>query len=488
MEMASEQQPANSTEVTIVTSTTPSSRAKGLVWFGSLILVGLCIAIICIVLLRSSEEEENNNNGVTIIVDRQGYYTYLLNTYSPLPNTPQDQAIEWLAFQDEPLSGDELLSRLDQRYALVVLYYAHGGTSTWNSINDSSGSGWINSGAGVHECEWKGVDCNNNNINAARQITGLRLSAEQGILLTGSQLSTEIGSYLTQLQSLYMADQRLQGSIPSDWKTLTNLVILDLSNNEIRSTIPDFFGEFDDLQALLLGGNLLSGSIPATLADSNIERLELHFNLGIKGRIEELLTSMPKLTYLDVSSTSFSGVLPSTQVQKLQELHALGSDVSGTVPSEISTWSSLVNLNIGHSHITGTIPSEFGLLPNLEGINLSYLSMEGTLPTELSRLDSLSSLELRSSSFVGTLPTEYGQLKDLIVFDLALNGEINGGVPREYGNMESLKILYLHGTSLSGTIDPAMCLLHMIHFTADCLERRAVELDCNCCTECYNLP
>ncbi|KAL3929296.1 MAG: hypothetical protein SGBAC_012273, partial [Bacillariaceae sp.] len=367
------------------------------------------------------------------------------------------------------------------RYALVVLYFTHGGTSTWNSINGNSLSGWINSGAGVHECDWKGVDC-----NLQKQVTGLRLSAAEGIILTGSSLSTEIGS-LTMLQSLYMADQRLQGSIPSDWKALTNLIVLDLSYNEIRSTIPDFLGELDDLQSLLLGGNLLSGSIPARLENSNIERLELQHNFGIEGRMENLLVNMQKLTYLDVSSTSVSGFLPSMEIQKLRALHARGSFVTGTVPSEIGTWSSLTTLNLGQSGITGTIPSQLGFLRNLEAVNLSYLKMNGTLPTELSRLESISSLELRVSYFTGTLPTEYAQLRDLVVLDLAYNGGIYGGVPRVYVNMESLRTLYLHGTSLSGTIDPAICSLNLIHFTADCADRQ-LELACNCCTECFSLP
>ncbi|CAJ1945472.1 unnamed protein product [Cylindrotheca closterium] len=474
----------DSMEVTVVPpttiNTTPSFKAKSIVWLGSLVLTGLFITIICIVLLRSGENDIADGVDMAV-VDRQGYYTYLLETYDPFPSTPQDQAITWLAFQDEPLSGKDLEDRLNQRYALVVLYYAHGGAFSWNSINDDPGSGWINSGGvGVHECDWKGVDCSNN--GTSRQITGLRLSAEQGIKLTGSQLSTEIG-FLTNLQSLYMADQGIQASIPSDWRTLTNLMILDLSNNEIRSTIPDFLGDFTSLQAVLLGGNLLSGSIPASLDDSNIERLELQHNSGMEGRIEVLLTSMPKLSYLDVSSTSVSGFLPSTEVQALQELHAWGSRITGTIPSEISTWS-----NLGQSRIIGTIPSEAGLLPNLEAINLSSLSMNGTLPTELSLLETLSSLELRVSSFIGTLPTEYAQLNDLVVLDIAYNGGMHGPVPREYQNMKSLKNLYLHGTRLSGTVDPGMCSLHLTHFTADCIERGEVELNCNCCTECFNLP
>lgn len=223
---------------------------------GCLALAGVCISIVTL-FLRTGHE----NDGI-VLVKRKDYYNHLLETYLPPVGTPQDQAIEWLAFHDDPLQTDELF-RLNQRYALVVIYYSHGGPATWTTINDSA-SGWVENGAGLHECQWRGVDC-----NLQKEVTGLRLSSEEGISLTGSQMATEIGM-LSKLESLFMADQRLQGTIPADWKTLKDISILDLRNNELRSTIPVFFGDFPKLKSLLLAGNLLSGSIPALLQGSTL--------------------------------------------------------------------------------------------------------------------------------------------------------------------------------------------------------------------------
>lgn len=57
--------------------------------------------------------------------------------------------------------------------------------------------------------------------------------------------------------------------------------------------------------------------------------------------MEQLLTSIPNLRHLDVSSTSVSGELPPNEVSKIEVLRAWGSFVAGTIPAEIASWSNL---------------------------------------------------------------------------------------------------------------------------------------------------
>ena len=161
-------------------------------------------------------------------------YKYNLLTLLGLPpvierSSPQDRAIDWLAFDDEPLfdSNDldvspEEMKRLEQRYALVVWYFAHGGPSLWTTLNRDASSGWIEHGAGVHECDWRGVDCEYLEDETNGVIVGLRLSNTMGVVMMGSSMSTELGM-LTDLRSIDFSDQRLQGKIPDEWSKLTNL-------------------------------------------------------------------------------------------------------------------------------------------------------------------------------------------------------------------------------------------------------------------------
>jgi hypothetical protein len=326
-------------------------------FFWILLTLGTACTALGIALLLVGFSEDQERNDEPIVYDRQGYYEYLQETFLPLTGSSQDQAIEWLAFQDTPLEDSER-NRIMERFALVAWYFAHGGPTTWNSINDSH-SGWIKNGVGIHECQWRGVDCNISN-----EVTGLRLPAGEGITLTGSSLSTEIG-LLTSLQYFDVANQRLQGAIPSDWEVLTNMVMLNLSNNQISSTIPSFMGKISSLQSLMLGGNYFTGSFPQTIFESDIgafylmnghlldrssfqltrafepERLELQDNLGFGGQVEQLFKSMPKLSHLDISSTSISGSLPSPPLSNLKVLQAWGSLLTGTLPSDVGGWTNL---------------------------------------------------------------------------------------------------------------------------------------------------
>ena len=99
-------------------------------WLWLLLVFGAgCIAL-GVVLSRPQDTPKE------VVYDRNGYYLRLQQEFLPLVNSPQDQAIEWMAFRDIPLGNAER-GRIKQRYALVVWYFAHGGPTTWSYINDS---------------------------------------------------------------------------------------------------------------------------------------------------------------------------------------------------------------------------------------------------------------------------------------------------------------------------------------------------------------
>jgi hypothetical protein len=230
-------------------------------WMGSLTLVFLGLVVFGFVsgifLPKKWTLEPSSPSSSISTEERQEYHHNLLAFFnSPRlePSSPQEQAMKWMAFQDEPLpvplgDGSEEESaeivyqrvRLEQRYALVTWYFAQGGPNLWSTINRDSGAGWVEFGAGVHECNWRGIDCaamgspdddrnnddDDDDENGPEQerykvVVGVRLSSAQGVVLTGSSLSTELG-LLTHVRRLDFASQRLEGSIPEEWKHLTNL-------------------------------------------------------------------------------------------------------------------------------------------------------------------------------------------------------------------------------------------------------------------------
>ena len=77
-----------------------------------------------------------------------------------------------------------------------------------------------------------------------------------------------------------MSDNFIEGEIPVELVSLSNLENLHLHNNQLSGEVPDIFHELNNLVHLTLFENQLSGNIPESLCDiyDNIEYLELYAN------------------------------------------------------------------------------------------------------------------------------------------------------------------------------------------------------------------
>ena len=127
------------------------------------------------------------------------------------------------------------------RAALVALYDATGGDNWTNNTN------------------WK---------------TAVPLSTWRGV-------TTNSDGRVTQL---YLSQNNLTGTIPTQLGNLTSLTRLDLSVNGLTGTIPTQLGNLTSLQTLSLWGNELSGEIPAELGNlTSLTRLSLNQN-NLTGR------------------------------------------------------------------------------------------------------------------------------------------------------------------------------------------------------------
>ena len=71
--------------------------------------------------------------------------------------------------------------------------------------------------------------------------------------------------YLTNLIDLELANNQLSGTIPISLGNLTNLILLNLGYNQITGTIPTSLGNLTNLWGLRLNNNQLSGEIPTII-------------------------------------------------------------------------------------------------------------------------------------------------------------------------------------------------------------------------------
>lgn len=151
-------------------------------------------------------------------------------------------AIKWLIEDDFENEFDQ---KLIQRFALVLMEL---------QMTSASQEGFSNTSLlvqSVDECEWKGVSCINETV-----------------------------------VELSWGSQGFTGKIPSEIGLLSDLVVLDLSQNELRGALPE------QIFSLV-----------------SLEKLYLYKN-GLTGELSEKIGSLEALTHLHLSHNQFSGQLP----------------------------------------------------------------------------------------------------------------------------------------------------------------------------------
>ncbi|XP_057530994.1 systemin receptor SR160-like [Amaranthus tricolor] len=290
------------------------------------------------------------------------------------------------------------------------------------------------------------------------------------------------------LEYLDLSSNNISSSIPNFGENCPNLKYLDLSSNKFNGRIDDnvlvgcnslsflnvseneLNGGFPSLpsssmQYLNLGSNKFQGMIPKSFADdfcSTLVNLDLSFN-NISGMIPNGFESCSLLEIFDVSNNNFSGDLPVDiflKMGNLKELHLAFNNFKGSLPDSFSMLSSLESLDLSSNLISGKIPS--GICQNPDGkpsklkeLDLQNNQLTGPIPSSLSNCSHLISLDLSFNYLSGTIPTSLGtltKLKDLIMWMNKLEGEI----PAELMYTRALENLILDYNELTGSIPPGL--------------------------------
>ena len=163
-----------------------------------------------------------------------------------------------------------------------------------------------------------------------------------------------------------------------------------------------------------------------------------------------------RVTGLRLQNNNLSGRIPPElgSLSSLVELSLSHNDLSGRIPPELGNLSSLARLFLHNNRLSGGIPPELGRLSSLERLILDSNELSGRIPRELGGLSSLRQLVLSRNDLTGQIPSELTDL-DLEEFSLAYN-ELIGPIPPALGSMPSLKRLYLVSNHLVGPIPPEL--------------------------------
>ena len=264
--------------------------------------------------------------------------------------------------------------------------------------------------------------------------------------------------------------------------------------NRISGTVPAQIGDLAALTRLDLGGNRLTGPLPAPVLSAGLTSLVLSGNdlaladldvTDLTGLSElraggNRLTSWPvglnaNLEILDLSDTGLTGALPSgpsgvTTLTGLTYLDLSGNGFTGALLSDWGGLEELAVLVLSDNQLTGPIPATWRTLTKLERLDLGGNRLTGAISSQFrSRWDdtpgatrrlgwgSLTDLDLSGNQFSGEIPAWVGGLADLERLNLSDN-DFSWGLPRLEGST-GLVYVNLSNNRLQGSVPSAWAAL-----------------------------
>jgi Leucine-rich repeat (LRR) protein len=249
---------------------------------------------------------------------------------------------------------------------------------------------------------------------------------------------------------------------------LTNLVLLDLGENNFSGKIPDSIGQLKRLQELHLDYNIMYGELPSTLSNcTDLIMIDLKSN-SFNGELSKVnFSNLPNLKTLDLMLNNFSGTIPESiySCRNLTALRLASNKFHGQFSEGLGSLKSLsflslannsfsnianalqilrspknlTTLLLGTNFINETMPDEANIdgFENLQVLHIGNCLLSGKIPLWISKLVNLEILILNGNQLNGPIPTWIDTLNYLFCLDIS-NNSLTGEIPKELMNMAIL--------------------------------------------------
>ncbi|KAM4105670.1 hypothetical protein ACB094_04G009400 [Castanea mollissima] len=113
------------------------------------------------------------------------------------------------------------------------------------------------------------------------------------------------------VRGLQLANMGLKGKFPKGLVDCSELIILDLSGNEISGSIPPYISEIlPAVEVLKLSNNNLSGEIPSSMGNCSNPEVLILDNNRLTGHIPQQLNQLIRLEVFSVVNNLLSGPVP----------------------------------------------------------------------------------------------------------------------------------------------------------------------------------
>ncbi|KAI4306421.1 hypothetical protein L6164_029698 [Bauhinia variegata] len=259
--------------------------------------------------------------------------------------------------------------------------------------------------------------------------------------------------------SIKLSSMKLSGTLSSEIQSISELEILDLSfNMGFTGRIPDEIGNLKNLNTLILVGCRFFGIIPASIGNlKQLTFLALNAN-QFSGEIPSTIGNLSNIQWLDLSDNQLQGSIPVSDdngpgldlLHTAKHFHFGNNRLSGPVPAKLfSSNMNLIHVIFDNNRLNGSIPSSLGLVTSLEVVRFDRNQMIGQVPN-ISTLGKLTELYLSNNNLNGSLPDLSGL--SLIYVDLSNNSFNASEIPPWASTLQYMTTLNLGNTRLQGNI------------------------------------
>ncbi|KAF8042114.1 hypothetical protein BT93_A0654 [Corymbia citriodora subsp. variegata] len=290
------------------------------------------------------------------------------------------------------------------------------------------------------------------NIDVLRGLGNLTILdlSYSGLSINAMAPASAIASSFPEYNHLYLASCRLR-TFPRFLANQSELVSLDLSHNYIQGKIPQWIWTLRDLKYLNLSKNYFENlETPLHNLSSSLSTINLRSKV-LRGNMLPLPRSVE---YLDFSSNNITSVIPNNIGDHLSSSTWLFSlsknNFYGSIPKSICKLSYLEVLDLSHNHLNGTIPNCL-MMASLKVLNLRNNCLSGVIPQNIPTTCGLKTLDISENLLWGQIPLSLANCRTLEIMNIGDN-QIDGKFPCHFIAISSLRVLILRSNKLHGEI------------------------------------
>ncbi|KAL2576948.1 hypothetical protein AAZX31_16G112600 [Glycine max] len=315
---------------------------------------------------------------------------------------------------------------------------------------------------------FKGLDLSYNRLTGMLPKSIGLLSELEDLNLAGNSLEGDVNeshlSNFSKLQSLDLSENSLSLKLVPSWVPPFQLKYLGIRSSKLGPTFPSWLKTQSSLYELDISDNGINDSVPDWFWNNlqYMRDLNMSFNYLI-GVIPNISVKLPMRPSIILNSNQFEGKIPSFLLQASQLILSENnfSDMFSFLCDQ-STAAYLTTLDVSHNQIKGQLPDCWKSVKQLVILDLSSNKLSGKIPMSMGALINMNALVLRNNGLMGELPSSLKNCSSLFMLDLSEN-MLSGPIPSWIGeSMHQLIILNMRGNHLSGNLPIHLCYLKRI--------------------------